>query len=193
MIIRYPDMPSINFGYANKIPAGDNYWSNVCCREDVTEQFVRLYEDKVSWWALSSNDNFQWSDDFVREHADKIKWHNVSRWRHLSENFMHKFRHHLLWDQVTEKQTMSKEFIREHARYIDWEVFWRYRFVSEEFIEEFKEYAIWPLISRHQKLSAKYIWAHEDVLDLKLVSANYKISMPTRDKAFDRYCELNNK
>jgi hypothetical protein len=51
------------------------------------------------------------SEDFIREFQDKLDWDSISQYQNLSESFMEEFKHKLDWYLISTFQKMSKDFI----------------------------------------------------------------------------------
>ena len=141
---------------ANEI-LGTNYefWNLLSCHEDLTEDFIRKFADKVDWYCISEYQHL--SEDFIREFADKVNWCPISIYQHLSEEFIREFADRVNWICISEYQYLSEDFIREFKDRVDWFYISEHQRLSEDFIREFKDKLDWDWISKYQYLSEDFI------------------------------------
>ena len=78
------------------------------------------------------------SEDFIREFKDKVDWYYISKYQHLSEDFIREFKDMVNWECISTYQHLSEDFIREFKDKVDWGWISRYQHLSEDFIREFK-------------------------------------------------------
>ena len=87
-----------------------NLWSNVCQMQDLNEDFIEKYKDKVKWKDITKYQNL--SENFIEKHLDYIKGFSsdLIQRNDLSEQFLEK---HIDMFNITDLarfQTVSKEF-----------------------------------------------------------------------------------
>ena len=57
-------------------PNGDWDWYNICSIEELDEDFLREFQDKLFWWRIPFRQNL--SEPFMKEFKDKIYWEWLS-------------------------------------------------------------------------------------------------------------------
>jgi hypothetical protein len=60
----------------NKDNINDIDWLDVSVNQELSENFMREFQDKVDWGIISAQQNL--SEDFIREFQDKVDWDNIS-------------------------------------------------------------------------------------------------------------------
>ena len=95
--------------------------------------------------------NKQLSENFIREFQDKVDWLYISVYQKLSEDFIREFQYKVNWYRITINQKLSEKFIREFQNKVDWDNISKYQKLSEDFIREFKDKIYWYYISEYQK------------------------------------------
>ncbi len=75
---------------------------------DVSEDFIRKFQNKVYWSAISYSQTL--SEQFIREFQDKVDWYFISSHQKLSENFIMEFQHKVNWNRVLYFQILSESF-----------------------------------------------------------------------------------
>ena len=83
----------------------------------VSEEFLRYYIDKdylagPDWWPVPCQQDL--SEQFMRDFKDKLDWGWVSRWQNLTESFMREMKDYVKWNNAAECQKMSEDFILEN-------------------------------------------------------------------------------
>lgn len=173
--------PLINYKWAIGHLSHMGFWTNVSKRDDLNEEFIRMFQDSLNWWNLSSNTFLPVTEDFIDEFKDKIKWKLLSR-QPLQEPFIEKYKDYVDWGAISFKKYLSDQFIEKYANRINWDVLCKYRQVSEEFIEKFQGYVNWNVISNCQKLSPEFIKKHLNKLNIFDLIYNYKVPYDCRQK-----------
>lgn len=62
-----------------------------------------------SWNVISIHVDL--SEDFIREFQNEVDWDSISQYQNLSESFMEEFQHKLNWYLISTCQKMSEDFI----------------------------------------------------------------------------------
>ena len=130
-------------------------WINVSRNIQLSEEFIREFQDKVDWYYISEYQKL--SENFIREFQDKVDWYYISEYQKLSENFIYEFQNKVNWNCISIYQKLSEEFIRKFQDKVNWYRISEYQKLSEDFIREFQNKVDWNCISKHQKLSKKFI------------------------------------
>ena len=73
--------------------------------------------DKVNW--INVTRNIQLSEEFIREFQNKVNWKIISPYQNLSEDFIREFKDKVNWDYISKYQKLSPEFIKEFDLNID--------------------------------------------------------------------------
>ena len=71
------------------------------------------------WNTLSASSRENLTEDFIREFADKVNWYYISLYQHLSEDFIREFANRVNWNAVSANQRLSEDFIREFKDKVD--------------------------------------------------------------------------
>ena len=91
-------------------------WRIIVQYQDLSEEFMNKYADKLGWFLILTNQNL--SESFLKNHINEISknkyWHLVSRLE-LSEEFIDEHQDLLDWDQLAIFQhNLSEEFLEKH-------------------------------------------------------------------------------
>ena len=97
----------------------DKKWILISGRANLSEDFIRLHQDKIDWYVLSIY-NKTISESFVREFQDKIHWPGISGRLDFSENFIAEFKDRVFWHSISANRNMSEVFMNKFQHYIDW-------------------------------------------------------------------------
>ena len=119
--------------------------------------------DEINW--INASRNIQLSEEFIREFQDKVDWYYISEYQKLSENFIYEFQNKVNWNCISIYQKLSEEFIRKFQDKVNWYRISEYQKLSEDFIREFQNKMDWNCILKHQKLSKKFRNEFELVID----------------------------
>lgn len=182
-------------------------WSELSRRHDLTEDFIREFNNNIHWRILSGSSNLVLSDDFLMEFEDKVDWNWISSYKRLESKDLKRWKNKLNWGFISSNQKLTDEDIYNYSYLLDWErlackqklservmedmfdslnteFLTRFQKLSESFIErhidKFKPYI--NFIARNQKLSAPFIWKYIDILDIGAMAKNSKINMNLRAK-----------
>ena len=160
---------------ANEI-LGANYqsWLSLSIHKDLTEDFIREFQDKTNWYWISEYQHL--SEDFIREFADNVDWDFVSIHQHLSEDFIREFKNRVDWCFISQYQPLSEGFIREFKGEVDWILISTFQHLSEAFIREFKDDVYWSYISIYQHLSEDFIREFKDWVDWRYIYKYQRLS-----------------
>lgn len=114
----------------------------------MTEEELRLkaknYEP-ADWYHCSYIENL--SEDFIREFADKVRWSSISYNQNLSENFIAEFETKVSWAAISEKQNISEEFIEKFKDKICWDyLFYNKKRRTKKFVDRFKDKIVIRLV-----------------------------------------------
>ena len=136
------------------------------------------------WEWLSKYEHL--SEDFIREFKDNVIWYWVSQHQHLSEDFIREFKDRVHWGCISDYQNLSEDFIREFKDRVDWACISAYQHLSEDFIREFADQVYWDLISKYQRLSKVFIKEFQNKICIYYVnnSWHYK-SVEEKKKAVE--------
>ena len=148
-------------------------WYYISWRQNLSESFIREFQDKVCWGWISRYQKL--SEDFIREFKDKVNWYYISDYQKLSENFIREFQDEVIWYCISRSQKLSENFICEFEDKVSWEYILEYQ-LSEDFIREFNDYIDWYYISYSQKLSENFIREFKDKVDWYYISKHQKLS-----------------
>lgn len=131
-------------------------WKHVSEIENLSEENIIKYSDKLDWVKLSENQKL--SENIIREFQDKVHWNLISMNQKLSEDFIREFQDKVNWDSISYFQNISEGFIREFIDKIEWTAISFYSKLSEEFIREYASKLDWEGINEKQThLSKEFI------------------------------------
>ena len=126
------------------------------------------------WEWLSKYEHL--SEDFIREFKDNVIWYWVSQHQHLSEDFIREFKDRVHWGCISDYQNLSEDFIREFKDRVDWACISAYQHLSEDFIREFQDRVDWDCISIYQRLSEDFIREFKDRVHWDWISRYQRLS-----------------
>jgi len=88
----------------------DECWSDISSNQDLTENFMEMFKDKVNWFLISVRQHL--SEVFIRKHKDKVIWSRIILYQnHLSEDFLWEMREYIDFKQaLNDGRTFSSEF-----------------------------------------------------------------------------------
>ena len=112
-------------------------WEDISKRKNLSEDFIREFQDEVDWSCISMYQNL--SESFIREFQDNVNWWSISMYQKLSESFIRDFQNKMKWYQISSRQKLSESFIREFKDKVDWGWISVYQKLSENFINEFTD------------------------------------------------------
>ena len=72
----------------------------------------------VDWSYISQSQ--QLSEDFIREFKDKVNWNTISFYQKLSEDFIREFKDKVDWYYISSYQKLSEDFIRDNKDKVNW-------------------------------------------------------------------------
>ena len=136
------------------------------------------------WEWLSKYEHL--SENFIREFKDNVIWYWVSQHQHLSEDFIREFKDRVHWACISAYQHLSEDFIREFQYKVDWDCISSYQHLSEDFIREFKDKVYWQYISSNQHLSEDFIREFKNKVYWSLISRSQHLSEDFIDEFKDR-------
>jgi len=79
----------------------------------LSEDFIREFEDRISWSWVSIEQNL--SEDFIREFQHKVNWHNISFAQKLSKEFIIEFIDKISFYDILINDNISQE-IKDYCR-----------------------------------------------------------------------------
>ena len=126
------------------------------------------------WEWLSKYEHL--SEDFIREFKDNVIWYWVSQHQHLSEDFIREFKDRVHWGCISDYQNLSADFIREFKDRVDWACISAYQHLSGDFIREFQDRVDWDCISIYQRLSEDFIREFKDRVHWDWISRYQRLS-----------------
>ena len=126
------------------------------------------------WEWLSKYEHL--SEDFIREFKDNVIWYWVSQHQHLSEDFIREFKDRVHWGCISVYQNLSEDFIREFKDRVDWACISAYQHLSGDFIREFQDRVDWDCISIYQRLSEDFIREFKDRVHWDWISRYQRLS-----------------
>ena len=64
-------------------------WENISILQELSEEFIEKFQDKVHWYCISRYQKL--SEEFIEKFQDKVHWYYISSYQNLSEEFIKKF------------------------------------------------------------------------------------------------------
>ncbi len=90
---------------------------NISIQEKLSEDFIRLFQDYVSWTNISACQKL--SEEFIMEFKDKVNWDYIAFYQDVSKEFMEKNKQRINWDSVimfdfrfSKNPNLTKEFVQ---------------------------------------------------------------------------------
>lgn len=133
-------------------------WSIICQGINISPLIVEDYPEHIHWQSLSSNNLFNWSEDFVEKHKEQIDWDAFSE--ALSIDIFRKYPlDKIPGDNRKGTHSFSDKFI---ARYVD---SWNWDQLSEntqlvfqkDFLQAFRKHWNWELIINNEAV----VWSFD--------------------------------
>jgi len=90
------------------------------------------------------------------------EWKEISAYKHLSEEFIEKYKDKVNWNYISIYQILSEGFIEKHEHEVDWDYISGCQSLSEDFIEKYKGKVEWHWISKYHSLSWDFILKHQN-------------------------------
>ena len=85
-----------------------------------------------------------------------VNWDDISRYKHLSEDFMCRFRNHLNWELLSRFQKLSVNFIHRYSRHICFKTFFQFnRFITKEIIIKFLKRGNFTFLQQNEHFDKK--------------------------------------
>jgi len=69
------------------------YWFYICLKRKLSEDFIREYQNHVSWLIISQHQTL--SEDFIKEFKDRVDWRAISKFQTLSDEFREEMKEYL--------------------------------------------------------------------------------------------------
>ena len=166
----------------------ERQWSYISRYQELPEDFIREFKDKVDWCWISIYQKL--SENFIREFKDKVDWFRISIYQKLSENFIREFKDCVNWCCISARQKLSEDFIREFQDKVDWLWISISQKLSNEFIEEFKDKLYLNKIkeSWHYKTTEE---KKQAVIDTGLYECHEDYFIAYKGIRSDRYSKFN--
>ena len=136
------------------------------------ENRLARFTNKVGWLSISKYQHL--SEDFIRESTDIFDWEYISKCQHLSEDFIREFKDYVDWDYISSYHHLSEDFIREFKDRVSWVAISKKQHLSEKFIREFANEVDWFCILKNQHLSEDFIREFKDKVDWFCISSKYQ-------------------
>ena len=73
-----------------KFRNGTTFWRAISECQQLSEQFIEKYKDKVNWYDISRYQKLP--EPFIEKHKDKVDWCEISWCQQLSEQFIEKYK-----------------------------------------------------------------------------------------------------
>ena len=129
-------------------------WNKIS-NEKLSEDFVREFQDKVSWRNIFLTGEF--TDEFIDEFSDKVPWSYISQKRSPSIKLYSKYRSRVNWASIY-NHVLSEDFMRHFQTEIHWDKISQKQKIPEDLIIEFSDKLMdWLNILRYQKLSENFL------------------------------------
>ena len=137
MMVGYQKFPeNILEAYAERFSCND--WTKLSIHQDLSESFIRKFEDQVDWNCISQCQNL--SESFIHEFADKVAWGSIlacGRHAHLSEDFIRRHKKYIKkkdWRYINPERRWSDNFLTEFANRIGWKYVAKLHHLPEAFV-----------------------------------------------------------
>ena len=111
----------------------EEQWIDISKRQNLSEEFMNEFQDKVNWRLISTYQKL--SESFIRKFQDKVDWHRISEWQDLSEDLIREFQDKVDWYWISIYQKLSEDFINEFTDRLDLNEIkdsWHYKTTDEK-------------------------------------------------------------
>lgn len=144
---------------------------NILSSIKISEEFIEEFKDKIykdHWYYISMNPNL--TEEFIRRYEDNIDFKAISSTRYLSEDFIMKYEYKLNISSISNYRCLNEEIIEKHVNEIpSWNLS-SYQVLSEDFIRRHENRLSWGCISTNQLLSWDFMLEFKDRLDWDCIS-----------------------
>ena len=123
----------------------DIKWTGVSFRKDLTDEFIRMYSDKLLWSEICFNTPMEVITTLVDDFSEQVSWPNIST-RTLNEEFVRKYHKRLRWFYLSQNKCITNftdQFFIDFAARIQWEYLFKSIHLSNSFKEKYKHKLIW--------------------------------------------------
>ena len=128
------------------LPKNSIYWIFISSSEQVGDDIIIKYSDKLDWDSLSKNPNL--SSYIIDRYNDKVSWKDISIYnKTLNEDLVCKYKKKLEWTFLPLTFPITIAFIEKVKHCINWLMACRYYKLSTDLIEQYKEQIYWYSLS----------------------------------------------
>ena len=113
-------------------------------------KWEKYYDPAFDWNDYTFYLDNNLSEDFIREFQDKVDWLYISKFQTLSEDFIREFKDKVWWRNIFVEQKLSEDFILEFKDEAYAYNYWTYAFEFQQLSEEFKNKIINELDSKYE-------------------------------------------
>lgn len=138
----------------------ERYWDvfllNVCCFHKLDNVFLEKYEYEIDWKSISTNRNFNWTQELLEKYESRLLWHELAWNPSISWTtpLIKKFNKRLDWYYLGRNTNLpiSKEFIDEHRKNIF--IIENNKFLTRE-LEKYYDKNLLPAIENRKNIIEK--------------------------------------
>lgn len=101
-----------------------SFWSSICETQDLSEEFIEEFADKVNWKVISYRQKL--SRRMIEKYADKLDWKYMIANQKFDQKFIEKHIEHILplsdwtWTEMIRHIKFGKRFLRKYKNKIRW-------------------------------------------------------------------------
>jgi hypothetical protein len=110
-------------------------WGLISLNYDLTEKFIRKYQNEVNWFYITEYQKF--SEEFIREFQDKIHWNRILKFKKLSDELIRDFADKVDWVNFVKYQKVPDKIALEYHKLIDWDLYFKYQTPSYMIVNKF--------------------------------------------------------
>ena len=94
-------------------------WFSLSFAEDISEEFLRLFHDKISWGFISFKYINDFSDDFIRVFADKFNWNQLALYGNISMELIEENVYRINWNTLIHRTNVPMRLIECYQDFIN--------------------------------------------------------------------------
>lgn len=162
--------------YRNSEP----YFIAFYSEEDIENNADLLKEEE---WRIISGYAQQFSDQFIDKFKDHLIWIKICTIRPLKEEFIRRFQDHLDWDMLIESNKLSETMIEEFSTKLNWDLVGATQHLSEPFMKRHIDKFNLGTLTRYQDLSESFIEEFYEKIDWMQLSCNRR----TKEKVLRKH------
>lgn len=141
-------------------------WKKISNKENLSEDFIYFFKEKIYFKSLSFNRNIKLSKEFIINNVDLLNWNGLSIFQNLNyKEITDKFNKKIDWDNYSKYQNVTVNIIIDNIDKINWNNLIMNNHITKEFNKKLR-YNI-KKIGGWKKLMKKFNFTNNQIKNLK--------------------------